>query len=101
MELWILHGVGKTERYIPLHCFTIDNLLADSVLSTIPAIHCLTGCDTTSKIFTKPKAIKVAEACAADYIMDFGKQPLTEEMERHVEMYLVRTLGSDLHTMDE
>ena len=100
-ELWILYGVGKTERYIPLHCLTSDSTLTDSVLSTVPAIHCLTGCDTTSKISTKPTAIKVAEACAAEYLMDFGKQPLTEDMERHAEMYLVRTLGSDLHTMDE
>ena len=82
-------GVGKTVRHIPLHCLTSDNTLPYSVLSTIPAVHCLTGCDTTSKISTKPTAIKVAQASASDYPMDFGKHPLTEDMERHAKMYLV------------
>ena len=80
---------GKTETIIPLHCLISGNTLLDSVLSTIPAVHCLTGCDTTSKISTKPTAIKVAQACASDYPIDFGKHPLTEDMERHAKMYLV------------
>ena len=100
-ELWISFGVGKSERYIPVHCLANDNILTDTIVSTLPALHCLTGCDTTSKISTKTMALKVAQSVANVYLMEFGKQPLTEDMERNAEIFLVRSLGANFLTMDE
>lgn len=99
-ELWVAFGMGKTSRYIPLHSLITENKVPHAVLTTLPAIHSLTGCDTTSKIGTKLAALRAAESCAEDLLFDFGKQPLNEDMEKRAEEFLVRTLGSNLRTMD-
>ena len=90
-ELWIVFGVGKNSRFIPLHLFINQNVLTESLLSALPAIHSLTGCDTTSKISTKHSAITKAQTFALDYIKDFGKQPLSEDMEREAEFFTSHT----------
>jgi len=94
-ELWIVFSVGKSSRFIPLHLFINQNVLTESLLSASPAIHSLTDCDTTSKISTKHSAITEAQTFAVDYIKDLGEQPLSEDMERKAEFFLLRTLGSE------
>lgn len=98
-ELWIAFGVGKTSRYIPLHSF--EGRVPLTVLTALPAIHSLTGCDTTSKVSTKLAALKAAESCAEDLLLEFGKGPLNEDMEKKAEEFLVRALASSLGTMDK
>lgn len=99
-KLWVAFGAGKTLRYIPLHSLSIENTVPHIILTTLPAIHSLTGCDTTSKVGTKLAALKTAEAFAENLLFDFGKEPLNQDMEKRAEQYLVQVLGSGLHTMD-
>jgi len=98
-ELWIAFGVGKTSRYIPLHLF--EGRVPLAVLLCLPAIHALTGCDTTSKVSTKLAALKAAELYAEGLLSEFGKGPLNEEMEKKAEEFLVHALASSLGTMDK
>ena len=48
--LWMCAGVGDSTRYIPLHLIFERK---PELCSVLPAIHILTGCDTTSKVGTK------------------------------------------------
>ncbi|KAJ8893583.1 hypothetical protein PR048_006183 [Dryococelus australis] len=50
--------------------------VSHTVLISLPAIHSLTGCETTSKVSTKMVALKIAEAYATDLLFDFRKEPL-------------------------
>ena len=54
-KLWMRAGVGDSTRYIPLHL--IFERKPPELCSVHPAIHILTGCDTTSKVRTKLSAL--------------------------------------------
>lgn len=95
----IFPSYQTTSRYIPLHSF--EGRVPLTVLTALPAIHSLTGCDTTSKVSTKLAALKAAESCAEDLLLEFGKGPLNEDMEKKAEEFLVRALASRLGTMDK
>ena len=43
-------GTVTRERYIPVHAIAAK--LSDSICLCLPAVHALTGCDTTSALFT-------------------------------------------------
>ena len=45
-EMWILFGVGKNTRLIPIH--EIHSSLGPAKCIALPLFHCLTGCDQTS-----------------------------------------------------
>ena len=45
-EMWILFGVGKKSRYIPIH--ELCNILTPEKCKVLPLFHALTGCDQTS-----------------------------------------------------
>lgn len=53
LELWVLCGQGKTCRALPIH--TLSKYIPHNVIHVLPAVHALTGCDSTSKISTKKK----------------------------------------------
>ena len=55
-ELWMLAGVGDSTRYIPLHLIFERK---PELCFVLPAIHILTGCDTTSKVGTKLSALNL------------------------------------------
>ena len=40
----------------------------------------LTGCDTKSKVSTKPAALKTANGCGHELLCFFGKTELTDEI---------------------
>ena len=54
-ELWLICNSGVKRSILPLHetCTT----LSTDLLKCLPALHTLTGCDTTSKISTKLSAL--------------------------------------------
>ena len=58
-ELWVLCGQGNTSRAVPIHNLAVE--MPSILVSVLPAVHALTGCDTTSKVPTKHAAFKVAE----------------------------------------
>ena len=45
-EMWILFGVGKKSRYIPIH--ELCNILTPEKCKVLPLFRALTGCDQTS-----------------------------------------------------
>lgn len=45
-EMWILFGVGKKTRYIPIH--ELCKVLTPEKCRVLPLFHALTGCDQTS-----------------------------------------------------
>ena len=98
-ELWMRAGLGDTTRYIPLH------LIAErkhELCTVLPAIHILTGCDTTSKVGTKLSALKPP---AVQLLSEFGKSlssPNQDEIIGKAEEYLVQVLkpNSTCTTMD-
>lgn len=97
-ELWIFCGKGHTSRYIPVH--KICNVLQKSIVETLPAVHALSGCDTTSKVGSKHSAF----ALAKDYsylLKDFGKQELTESISEQAEEFLTRTLAKNFKIMND
>ena len=55
-ELWLIRNSGVKKSILPLHDICIA--LGDELTRCLPAFHALTGCDTTSKVSTKPAALK-------------------------------------------
>ena len=55
-ELWLKYGVGPKVRFIPLHILIAR--LDQNLLDVLLKVHILTGCDVTSKIWTKSAALK-------------------------------------------
>ena len=66
-KILILYGTGNTRWFIPLH--KSYEKLGKSVSLVILKAHILTGCDLTSKIGTKERALK---ACVEPFLQLFG-----------------------------
>jgi hypothetical protein len=99
-ELWMRAGIGDSTRYIPLH--TLGARIG-SLCGVLPAVHTLTGCDTTSKFGTKAAALK---AEPVTFLQGFGanpNDPCLEQILQKAEEYLVQVLkrGSPCKTTDE
>lgn len=97
-KLWTLSGKGHTTRYLPIHdiCEVLDN----QVIETLPAIHSLSGCDTTSKVGTKHAALIRAKGYSY-LLQDFGKKDLSDGMLENAEEYLTRVLSKDFKVMND
>ncbi len=100
LEMWMRAGVGNSTRYIPLHTMASNN---EPLCLVLPAVHALTGCDSTSKVGTKLSALK---ADPINYLADFGKSlndPNLEHAFTNAEEYLVHVLKprTTCKTMDE
>ena len=91
LELWVLCGQGNTDRAVPAHNLVVE--MPSILVSVLPAVHALTGCDTTSKVSTKNAAFKVAEQGGSELIKDFGKLQLTSDMEHKAEKFLTCAIG--------
>ena len=50
-ELWVLKGQGTSKGPVPVH--DLLDKMDSSVIDILPAVHALSGCDTTSKVDTK------------------------------------------------
>ena len=58
-ELWLIRNSGMRRVILPLH--DICSALGNDLIECLPAIHALTGCDTTSKIATKSAALNAVQ----------------------------------------
>ncbi len=54
-ELWLVRNSGVKRSILQLHDICIA--LGNELIKCLPALHALTGCDTTSKISTKLAAL--------------------------------------------
>lgn len=96
-ELWMRARTGKSTRYLPVHILAME--IGEPLCRILPAVHCLTGCDSTSKYGTKAAALK---ANPENYLIDFGKD-ITRINIKLAEEYLVQVIkpGSSLKSLDE
>ena len=62
--------------------------MGSDLTSLLPALHCLTGCDTTSKIGTKKAAMK---ANPVKFLVNFGTS-YTRSVFKTAEQFLVKVL---------
>ena len=83
----MLCGQGSTKRAVPIH--EIATILDNTITDILSQVHVLTGCDTTSKIGTKRSALQVASTPAAELLINFAKESLTDEMIWSAETFLV------------
>ena len=74
---------------LPLH--DISTALGDKLTRCLPALHALTGYDTTSKISTKLAALKAIHK-KIFLIHNFNSSALTESMMQMAETFLVKSL---------
>ena len=100
-ELWMLSGQGRSSRAISLH--QLVNTMDFNVVDVLPAVHALSGCDTTSKIGTKKSAFQTAEKSGEEYRKSIAKSPVTDDVISSAEKFLVDCLSNDkkVQTFDE
>ena len=96
-----LGGQGATRRAIPVH--DLAERIELRVRDILPAVHALTGCDTTSKVGTKKAALKAVECTGSELLSGFGKEPLSDDMIAAAERFLVGCLSdtSTVKSFDE
>ena len=96
-ELWMFCGKGETTRAVPLHA--IATKLESTVVDVLPALHALTGCDTTSKICSKNAALKIADTDFIENLVAFGKMDINIDMIIMAEKFLVKCTDSKAKTL--
>ena len=99
-KLWMRAGIGDSTRCIPLH--TLAQKIGP-LCDVLPAVHTLSGCDTTSKFGTKAAALT---ADPVSFLQGFGvnpNDPCIDETMAKAEAYLVQVLkpGSLCKTTDD
>lgn len=101
-ELWLIRNSGVKRSILPLHDICVE--LGDELIRCLPALHALTGCDTTSKISTKLAALKaVRKPGNSSLILNFDCPQLIESAIQMTETFLVKCLkpSTDLETFDD
>ena len=87
----MLCGQGHTKRYVAVHA--IVKSIPQELQDVLPAVHSLTGCDTTSKISTKYNAIKTVTKDYYHLLSEFGKSGMDDRLNKNAEEYLVQCLS--------
>ncbi|KAI4833001.1 hypothetical protein KUCAC02_015935 [Chaenocephalus aceratus] len=101
-ELWLVRNSGVRRSILPLHDICLA--LGDELTKCLPALHALTGCDTTSKISTKLAALNAVRIPEnSSLILNFDSPQLTENAIQLAETFLVKCLkpSTDLKTFDD
>ena len=62
-DLWFVSGQSNAKTLVPIHQLvgTMNVDVDVDVIEIFPAVHALTGCETSCKIRTKAAALKTAE----------------------------------------
>ena len=79
--------------------------LPEDVVRTLPAVHALSGCDTTSKVGTKLQAFNGANKEEHAILADFEVKALDNDMFESAERFLVdcmsRSTNRSFDTFDD
>ena len=86
--MWVLYGQVLSTRALSIP--KISDTLRNDVISILPPVHALSGCDSMSKIGGKKTALKVVESGLAESPSEFGKQPLSELQISNAKHFLVK-----------
>ena len=97
-ELHVIIGGSKhMQKTVPIHLLVRQ--LNPVLISCLPAIHALTGCDTTSKVGTKAAIMK--KSVDLELIRSFGKTDLSISVLENAEQFLLQMIGKgDFRTFD-
>ena len=88
----------RTKKTVPIHL--LYQVIPHQLINVLPAIHALTGADTTSKIGTKTAILR--KSIELDGISSFGKTELNENMIEAAEKVLLHLIGHpECNTFDE
>ena len=100
-ELWVVSGRSNAVVATPVH--NIANELDSNVIDVLPAVHALTGCDTTSKVGSKLSALQAATRCGYELLFSFGNSEISNEMILSAERFLVNCTArkSEMKTFDD
>ena len=71
-EMWIVSGCSTSKRALRVH-EVVDNMNTD-IVDILPAVHALTGCDTSSKVGTKKSAFKHLSNMGLTFYITLEKQ---------------------------
>ena len=88
--VFIKIGCRKTSKVFPLHL--LKNYISGNTLAIVPAVHALTGCDTTSKVGRKLDFLK--KPLDLELLDGFGIGDLTPEKIKNAEKFLVTVTAS-------
>ena len=96
-EIFVKMGARKTSKIFPTH--EVWQFIENNILSVLPAVHALTGCDTTSSIGNKVAFLRKSVDITS--IIDFGTVEFTEQIISGAERFLLDVLGkTDYETFD-
>ena len=91
-ELFVrMGGRRSTRKIVPLHLLSKE--LDPLPIECLPAIHAITGCDTTSKVAAKTSIF--SKSTDLNLIKDFGKRMLTTAMLKKAETFILQLLGKE------
>ena len=68
-EFWLISGQNNSTVVLPIHSL-VDHMNTD-VVDILPPVHALTGCDTISKVDTRPAALKTANKYGYEFLCFF------------------------------
>ena len=86
-ETRMLCGQGYAKRYVAVHDIVMS--IPQELSDVLPAVHSLTGCNTTSKISSKNNAIKTVTKDYYHPLTEFGKSDMDDRLNNNTEEYLV------------
>ena len=76
-NLEVVSSRGNFRTFFPIH--ELANDLRSDLVRSLPAIHALSGCDTSSKIGTKCRAVMEGASCY-HLLEAFGRDALSDKM---------------------
>lgn len=99
-ELWVVSGRSDSRSAIPIH--NLVSSMDPDFVQVLPAIHSLTGCDTTSKFSTKTKAVKMGLKKGFDLLNSFGRETINDNIIADAEAFLLSCITThDVNSFDE
>jgi len=97
-KLFVKLGNRKSRNTVPVHLL-VDQL-NNNLVSCLPAIHALSGCDSTSKVRSTLSGMKASVDLSL--LEGFGAEELSAQMMSNAEKFLVSGLKkTDYSTSDE
>ena len=90
-DFWVISRKQNAITIVPVH--ELVKGFDAAGIGVLPAVHVLTGCDTTSKVGTKLKALKTATS-DCDLLKTFGKDPINDQKIADAEQFLVKCISS-------
>ena len=82
-KLWFISRKKNSRKFSPVH-EVLDKIEPD----VVPALHTLTGCDSTSKVSTKAAVSRTAKESGGELLHAFGWRELTDDMIANTEKFL-------------